>query len=231
MKKYKHLFFDLDRTLWDFDKNSKETLHEIYDDFNLHGLGTPEFEEFYNHYLNHNVRLWELYRNEKIQKDFLSVERFYVTLQHFGIENKALSEMISKEYVKRSPLKTNLCPHTHEALSYLSGKYTMHIITNGFEEIQHKKLKTCGLDKYFESVITSEEAGCKKPDKNIFFYSLEKSNSNIPESIMIGDDIAVDILAAKSVGMDQVFINHQKIEHKEDITYEIFSLKELTEIL
>lgn len=231
MKKYKHLFFDLDRTLWDFDKNSKETLQDLFISFGLQKLDIPDFDIFYEHYCHHNIYLWDLYRGGKIDKDFLSVERFYLTLADFGIENKKLSELISIDYVEQSPLKTALFQYTHEVLDYLNKRYSLHIITNGFKEIQFRKLNLCGLEKYFTSVIVSEEAGCNKPDKKIFFYALEKNKANTEESIMIGDDLAVDILAAKAVGMDQIYVNYDRLPHDEKITHEVFSLKELCKIL
>ena len=231
MKKYKHLFFDLDRTLWDFDKNSKETLQDLFVSYDLQKLGIPDFDIFFEHYCNHNNYLWEQYRGGKIEKDFLSVERFYITLADFGIENKKLSELISIDYVEQSPLKTALFPDTHEVLDYLHKKYSLHIITNGFKEIQFRKLKLCGLEKYFTSVVVSEEAGCNKPDKKIFFFALEKNKATITESIMIGDDLAVDVLAAKTIGMDQIYVNYDKLPHDEKITYEVSSLEELCEIL
>jgi len=231
MGKYKHLFFDLDRTLWDFDKNSKETLQDLFISFELQKLGIPDFDVFFEHYCHHNIHLWELYRGGKIEKDFLSVERFYLTLSDFGIENKKLSELVSKEYVHQSPLKTALFPYTHKVLEYLYKKHSLHIITNGFKEIQFRKLNLCGLEKYFTSVIVSEEAGCNKPDRKIFLFALEKNKAEIAESIMIGDDLSVDVIAAKAIGMDQIYVNYDKLPHDEKITYEVFSLKELIGIL
>jgi putative hydrolase of the HAD superfamily len=231
MNKYKHLFFDLDRTLWDFDKNSKETLQDIFISFGLQKLGIPDFDVFYEHYCHHNIYLWELYRGGKIEKDFLSAERFYLTLADFGIENKKLSKLISMDYVEQSPSKTALFPFTHEVLDYLYKKYSLHVITNGFKEIQFRKLSLCGLEKYFNSVVVSEEAGCNKPDSKIFLFALGKNKAEINESIMIGDDLAVDVLAAKAIGMDQVYVNYDRRPHDEITTYEISSLKELTGIL
>jgi putative hydrolase of the HAD superfamily len=130
-----------------------------------------------------------------------------------------------------SPLKTKLIPGTHEVLRYLSGKYSLHIITNGFNEVQYIKIERSGIKQYFDKIITSEEAGCNKPNKNIFFYSLKKASAEIGESLMIGDDIEVDILGAQSIGMDQVFLNLNNFSHDHSFTYEIRSLNELMNIL
>ena len=231
MKKYKHIFFDLDRTIWDFDKNSLETFKEIYDKYKLKDKGINTFENFHKTYRQHNLRLWDLYRKGELKKEVLSVERFVLTLKDFGIEDRELAKKIAAEYINISPLKTNLFPHTRKMLNYLKDKYYLHIITNGFEEVQFKKIEANDLKKYFTEIITSEEAGCKKPDKNIFLYSLLKTNAVPEESLMIGDDISVDIQGAKTVGMDQVFFNFDNLSHSEEITYEINSMEEISKIL
>ena len=229
--KYKHLFFDLDRTIWDFDNNARLTFQEIYEKYKLNELGITSFEIFYSKYKFHNDALWALYRKAEIKKEVLSVKRFELTLEDFGVVDKNLAEKISYDYVTLSPLKTGLFPHVYEVLNYLSEKYKLHIITNGFEEVQYKKIKISDLNKYFENIITSEEAGTKKPEKQIFEFSLSKASAKANESLMIGDDIAVDITGAKTIGIDQVFVNYNKIPHDEEITYEINDLIELKTFL
>jgi len=231
MKKYKHIFFDLDRTLWDFEKNAHEAYSEIYDKFDLRALGIKTIGEFVKSYLHHNDILWALYRDGKIEKVYLKSRRFELTLQDFGIDNPALAEKIGHDYVTISPQKTNLFPHTHEALVYLSKKYPLHIITNGFEEVQDNKLKNSKLEQYFKHVVTSEAAGCKKPDRGIFDFALETVGTSADECVMIGDDFDVDIVGAAGIGMDAIFFNPQKVAHNGGATFEINDLIELKNIL
>jgi len=231
MKKYKHLFFDLDRTIWDFDYNTRITFKEIFIKYNLEELGISSFEDFVNTYQEHNKKLWELYRNGKIEKPLLRVKRFSLTLGDFGIEDMNLAKSISHDYVTMSPQKTKLFPNAIETLSYLKNKYHMHIITNGFEEVQTTKIKVSGLEQYFNSLITSEAAGFKKPHKEIFEYALTKNNAVAIESLMIGDDLEIDVKGAQQAGIDQVFFNIDEIQTSEKVTFEIKSLKELMNIL
>ena len=230
MKKYKHLFFDLDRTLWDFEANSLSTLQEIFINRNLHERGINNFEIFLNYYKNYNHHLWDLYKLGKIKKDILSVERFRGTLKYFDIIDEDLSKNIAADYVKISPTKTKLFPNTIEVLDKLSNKYHLHIITNGFSEVQFEKLKISNLSPYFIEIITSEMVGVQKPNTKVFEYSLNKAGAKASESIMIGDDQAVDIVGASNFNIDQVFVD---FHHEELIckpTWHIHHLKELLNI-
>jgi len=231
MKKYKHIFFDLDRTLWDFEKNALEAYTEIYKNFKLKELGIPSIEEFVKSYLHHNEILWALYREGKIEKVYLKARRFELTLQDFGIDDPALAREIGEDYVTISPQKTNLFPHAHEILTYLKDKYPLHIITNGFAEVQDNKLMNSKLDQYFQYIITSEAAGCKKPTRCIFEYALEKVGTSAGECVMIGDDFEVDIIGATRNGIDAIFFNPQKVVHNGGATFEIRDLIELKAIL
>lgn len=231
MKKYKHLFFDLDRTLWDFEKNANEAYREIYEKYKLKELGVSGFEDFTKSYLKHNEVLWDLYRDGKIEKEYLRSRRFEVTLLDFGIDNPGLAEKIGMDYVTISPQKTNLFPNAIEILEYLRPLYQMHIITNGFEEVQFTKLKNSRLDHFFKHVITSEAAGCKKPDPRIFVYALEQTGAKANESLMIGDDYEVDIRSAAEAGMDSVYFNPARLQHNGKLKHEIFDLIDLKKIL
>ena len=231
MKKYKHIFIDLDRTLWDFEKNAQEAYSDIYRNHNLRQLGVNTIEDFTQNYLHHNNILWALYRDGKIEKNYLKSRRFELTLLDFGIDDPKLAEKIGLDYITISPQKTNLFPHTHEALIYLSKKYPLHIITNGFEEVQDSKLKNSRLDQYFKHVITSEDAGCKKPTRCIFDFALKTAGASAGESVMIGDDFDVDIIGATGVGMDAIFFNPDKVAHNGGATFEINDLIELKNIL
>ena len=229
--KYSHLFFDLDRTLWDFERNSKEALTEMYNHFDLKSLGIKSSELFIEKYKVHNEYLWSLYRQGKIDKDNLRSFRFQLCLKDFKISDNKLSVQLGEMYVSTSPYKTHLFPFTHEVLTYLKSKYRLHIITNGFEEVQHIKLKQSKLDVYFDQVITSEQLGVKKPDSKIFNYAISSVKAELSESLMLGDDFPVDILGAKNIGMDQVFFNPKDEKVNEKPTFEINCLSELLRLL
>ena len=230
-KKYKHIFFDLDMTLWDFETNAREAYHEIYQKFELQKRGINNIEEFISNYFVHNDRLWDLYRKGEIEKEILRSLRFELTLKDFGIDDKKLSEDIGLDYITISPQKTNLFPNAYEILDYLHPKYPMSIITNGFEEVQFTKLKNSKLDKYFDIVITSEEAGCKKPEPGIFEFALKRAGAKPEESLMIGDDPEVDVKGAENAGIDGVFFNPKKLNLNGSIRYQIADLIELKTIL
>jgi|SRR6056297_1239851 len=231
MKQYKHIFIDLDRTLWDFEANSLETFKEIYKKRDLAKIFI-NFEQFHKTYRKYNHQLWEDYREGKITKDILKHRRFYLTLAAYNYKDEELAKKLGEDYVRISATKTQIFPYTHEALKYLKEKYSLHLITNGFEEVQYKKIKNCDLEKYFTNIITSEKAGVQKPNEKIFNYALRNAGAEKEESIMLGDDIEGDIKGAKSAGMDQILFNPDKKEFENVTpTYEINSLKELMEIL
>ena len=231
MKKYRHLFFDLDRTLWDFEANSEETLRGIYNDQDLYAKGIPSFEQFKNTYRTINKALWEQYKYNEISKDHLRIERFKKTLAHFTIADEKLSAIIAEEYVTKSPTKTRLFPNVKETLAYLSPNYGMHILTNGFNEVQFLKLENAGLRKYFDQIITSENAGDKKPNEAIFQFALQEANAAKEESLVIGDDPESDIRGAFDYGIDQVFVNYLNIKNGIEPTYEVTDLRELRDFL
>ena len=229
--KYDHLFFDLDRTLWDFDKSSIETFADIFENRKLMDLGIKSVEIFHDVYEVHNKKLWDLYRNGGITKEILRGRRFYLTLKDFGVDDPELAETIGMDYVTQSPLKVNLFPQALEILDYLYPKYVLHIITNGFQEVQDVKMEVSGLAGYFATMVTSEEAGIKKPNEEIFYYALRKAGAVASESLMIGDDPDVDILGAKKVGIDQVLFDPNANFVVNSATYYITCLDELETFL
>lgn len=231
MKAYKHIFFDLDHTLWDFDKNSTETLLELFTMYDLKNLGVKSFESFHSAYKNRNEMMWEEYRLGKIDKATLRDKRFIFTFWDLGLDPESAPKGLSDDYIKLSPARKNLFPHSHEVLTYLKAKYKLHIITNGFEEAQHIKLEASDLKKYFEEIIISERTGFKKPDIRIFDYSAKLAKANSEECIMIGDGLEVDVLGALSAGWDAVYFNPGKTPHSENLKFEIASLDELKQIL
>jgi putative hydrolase of the HAD superfamily len=227
---YKHIFFDLDRTIWDFDRNSAETLHELYYKYGLErSISDPD--DFVEVYHDVNLRLWELYRKGGMTKDILRTKRFRMSLARFGITDDVLAEKIGEDYLDISPTKTLLVPHAREILTYLEAGYCLHIITNGFQTTQEIKMKNCMLEQYFQSLTTSEHVGHNKPRPEIFHQALTSVNARKKESLMIGDDLEVDILGARKFGIDQVFLNRDRVIHNDPVTYEIESLLALKEIL
>jgi len=229
--KYRHLFFDLDHTLWDFEANAKATLESLYETLHLREKGVNDFEFFYRNYLDHNERLWERYRNGFIKQEDLRIKRMRQSLLDFKIADEELAQAMSVQFLELLPTRTILFPYAKEILTYLIDKgYELHLITNGFEKTQHKKLQYSGLDSFFKEVITSEGSGSLKPNKEIFEYAFQKTNAAPSESIMLGDTLDVDIQGAINAGIDQVFINHHRITSHIQPTYMVHTLRELEEI-
>ncbi|NOT52163.1 MAG: noncanonical pyrimidine nucleotidase, YjjG family [Chitinophagaceae bacterium] len=233
--KYKHLFFDLDHTLWDFEANSRQTLQELYQTMNLQAKGINDFDLFHKNYLVHNDKLWDRYRNGYIKVDELRWKRMWLALLDFKVADEPLAREMGVVFLDLLPTRKILFPYTIEILDYLlDKKYILHLITNGFEKTQHSKLKYSGLDKYFKEVITSEASSSLKPHKEIFEYAFQKTGAAPEESIMIGDTMEVDILGAMNVGIDQIHVNHLTKEpltiNEKQPTYTVYSLKELEDI-
>ncbi len=230
-KYYKHLFFDLDHTLWDFEQSAFHTFQLLFEKYQLNSRGVPALSQFIEVYTHQNLILWEAYRNGQLTKEVLSPLRFENTLQIFGIHDRQLAVAIGDDYLYHSPRMVFLMQGAIELLDKLLPKYTLHLITNGFEEVQFVKIIEAGLDKYFSTMTTSEEAGVKKPDIGIFNYALNKANAQANQSIMIGDNLEVDIIGAKQAGLDQVYYNPLGIEHQEEISFEIRQLTDLLDYL
>jgi putative hydrolase of the HAD superfamily len=231
MPVYKHLFFDLDHTIWDFDSNAKSTLADLYVQGLQEKTNVP-FQDFYDRYIFHNAHLWARYEKGFIGVEELKWKRMWRTLLDFKIADEALSKEISVQFLEILPTKKEVFPYTFEILEYLTKKkYTLHLITNGFVHTQNLKLKNSGLDKYFTEMITSEASNSLKPKKEIFDYALQKTNANLCESLMLGDNQDADIAGALNAGMDVVFVNHVKEDIKFKATYTIHHLKELEGIL
>jgi len=228
---YKDLFFDLDHTIWDFELNSKETLWELHLKYDLEAKGIDDFDAFYSLYSVHNHRLWDRYTKGFIKQEELRWKRIYLSLLEYKIADEALSKEMSVDYLDILPNKKNLFPYTIEILEYLKSKgYTMHLITNGFETVQFKKIKNSNVADYFTEVITSEASNSLKPNKEIFEYALKASNAKLETSIMIGDNESADIQGAINVGMDSIFVNHLQIQPTVPATHTITHLKELENI-
>jgi putative hydrolase of the HAD superfamily len=232
MKGYKYLFFDLDRTLWDYEKNSFETFVDIISEMQLNTLiDDPAF--FKERYNFHNEKLWNQYKKGEISKKYLSSKRFEVLLSEFNIYDKDLAKQFESKYLSKVPAKNQLLPHAMETLEYLvNKKYELNIITNGFEEIQYKKMKNSNIKHFFKHIIISEKVGVKKPDPKIFDYALKKCEASISNSLMIGDDFESDIIGAANYGVDQVYFHPNPTKNQSfKPTYTISELKELKQIL
>lgn len=230
-KKYNHIFFDLDQTLWDFDTNAGDVLTDIYSRFELQKAGIPEISHFICTYKQINASMWADYSKGTITKEFLRVGRYLRTLAAYGVEGDDLAVTMADYYVSECPKKSMLFPYVREILAYLHPKYHLHIITNGFEEVQNIKLNACNLNQYFKNVVTSDQAGFKKPDTGIFRYALRKANASAAYSVMVGDQVEVDIIGARNSGMDQIFFDPSGGKQKGAATYNIKCMSELMKIL
>ncbi|HPH32079.1 MAG TPA: YjjG family noncanonical pyrimidine nucleotidase [Chitinophagaceae bacterium] len=235
-KRYTHLFFDLDHTLWDFEANSRVTLLDLFNDLQLGERGVHDFDLFHKNYLVHNDKLWDRYRNGYIKVDELRWKRMWLTLLDFKIADEPLARKMGIQFLDLLPTRKLLFPYTIEILDYLQAKqYQLHMITNGFEKTQYSKLENSGLDKYFTHVITSEGSNSLKPHKEIFDFAFQQAGADRASSIMIGDTLEVDILGGMNAGIDQVHVNHlnknrEAVSNQQLPTYTVFSLKELETI-
>ncbi|HLL42040.1 MAG TPA: YjjG family noncanonical pyrimidine nucleotidase [Segetibacter sp.] len=229
---YHDLFFDLDHTLWDFETNAKETIRDLFITHRLHETVTADFDFFFDKYSFHNKRLWHRYNHGFIKQEELKWKRMWHALLEFKLGDETLAKKLSAEYMEILPSKKALFPHTDEVLTYLRNrKYKLHLITNGFEQVQWRKLENAQIGSYFSTVITSEAACCLKPNKEIFDFAIGKAGCCYNESIMIGDNLDADIFGAMNAGMDTIFVNHINEETTLKPTYIIYHLKELEDIL
>jgi len=204
---YKHLFFDLDHTLWDFDRNAELTLRELYAEYDFDRKGFPGPELFVAQYKRINDEAWSAYRNGELTKEVLRVSRFRKTLAYFNLSDHTLADELGTKYIDRCPHQPHLIPGTISLLNALKGRYKLHIITNGFSEVQPIKMRVGGLESYFEQVITSEEVGVRKPNAKVFQYALAKTGAAAHESVMIGDSLEADVRGALAVGMDAIWLD------------------------
>jgi YjjG family noncanonical pyrimidine nucleotidase len=231
MKSYKHIFFDLDHTLWDLERNAAETITELLQQYRLEHKINNSGKEFIREYNQINDALWEQLRLGQIDRATLRYERFRKVFLLFGIKDEELARDFGSTFVKESPRKPHLIAGAREILDYLSGKYTLHIITNGFAEAQDVKIEVAQIGHYFTHIINSEQAGHNKPDARIFEYSLNLAGASKTESIMIGDHLEADILGAKHAGLDQIYYNPGGRIHSYELTHEVKHLQELSRIL
>ena len=232
MKKYKHILFDLDHTLWDFDKNSTETLHELYDKYEFKNYEKFTHDMFVDKFMEVNTYLWHLYDSNKIDRIYLRKERFKLVLTALGVEEQHVPPEIGEVYLSICPTKPHVVTYAYEILEYLKDKgYGMHVVTNGFQDVQDIKLISSNLKDYFDHIITSETAGHKKPNPDFFEYTLNLIGSPREECIMVGDNPDTDIKGALNFDLDVIFFNPRLRPHDFKVTYEITALEEIKNIL
>lgn len=231
MSKYSIIFFDLDHTLWDYETNSRETLYELYNHYQLQEKGIDAFIRFQEKFEEVNKQLWHLYDHGKITSEVIREARFKKILQPFGISDDDLSHKLSEDYLAECPKKGNLMPYAIETLEYLAGRYALTVITNGFEDVQRVKISSSGIGAYFDHVITSQRAGHKKPAPEIFHFALALHEATADDTVMIGDNVQTDIAGAKNASIDTVLFNPGGVEHEAEVNHEIQSLKELCTLL
>ncbi|HWD90622.1 MAG TPA: YjjG family noncanonical pyrimidine nucleotidase [Mucilaginibacter sp.] len=229
--KYKHIFFDLDHTIWDFDKNAEEALHELYGIYRLKDLGLHSADLFIETYTRNNHKLWAEYHLGKISKEELREARFKQTFLQLGMNPEVIPAGFEDDYVKLCPTKTNLFPDARETLQHLQAKYKLHLISNGFLESTRSKIDGTDIGKYFENVIISEVVGVNKPHKAIFEHAINLAGAAIEESLMIGDSLEADVYGALNFGMDAIYFNPLNLPKPDDVPVQINQLKELTLLL
>jgi len=222
--KTKHIFFDLDHTLWDFDKNSALTYRDIFSKLNL----DIDVDVFLKHYVSINQQLWKLFREEKIGKEALRYKRLNDTFKAINCKvSDNIVHQIADAYIQHLSTQTHLFDGAFEVLDYLQKKYQLHLITNGFSDVQKRKVNNSNLKKYFNVVLDSETAGAKKPNPIIFEKALSLANATKENSLMIGDNVEADIMGALDFGIEAICFNY----HNEILPHHITSIHHLSELL
>ncbi len=234
MTHHRNIFIDLDDTIWDFTANSHVSLEIMYRDLDIARI-YPDYDAFSSAYYAKNSELWALYHHGKIEKDFLIIERYAHLLRTIGyndIDNR-LAQRMNEYYLDTLAQQTQLVPYAIELLDYLTRRgYNLYILSNGFIEVQHKKLQSAGIEDYFERMVLSDEIGINKPDRRLFDYALEVTHSQATDTLMIGDNYDADILGAMQAGWGQIYFdrNHRGITAQEP-QHTVHSLKEVMDIL
>ncbi len=226
-----HLFFDLDHTLWDFRANSRKVLKKIYRE--SESAQEVSEEEFLSIYKSQNAKFWDRYRKGYIRSEELRWKRFWHTMLVIGDADVGRAKIMGDKYLDLLPTESQLCPGARDVLDFFSERsYNMHIITNGFQEVQIQKIKSAGLDKYFQTITSSENAKAAKPDPKIFRFALDNAGSSKPNSTIIGDSLTADVKGAIEFGIKAIFYNpHEVVNPFEDIAPTITDLRTLKEIL
>ena len=228
--KYKHLFFDLDHTLWDGHRSTAESIAELYDRYNMAQYGIANAEEFVLAFHEINYRLWEEFEHKIISIQELLDNRFRLLLAKFGISNNQMAANLSSDYRVLQEIKQIYLPYIHEVLSYLQPKYALHVFTNGIDPLSVER-KMGGIKHYFCEIIGTYHSGYFKPHTIAFQTALAKANAQPHESLMIGDSQHTDIIGAANIGMDCIWLNQRKQTILTQATYEISCMSELLQLL
>ncbi len=232
VSKYKHIFFDLDHTLWDFNKNSVKAMEIVYTSIHCEAFEKVKFTDFYTIYKTFNDEMWAKYAKGLVTQDDIKFQRFQKTFLHYGVNDQLLMAEFSKMYIDILPEQTFLFPHCKEILTYLTNRsYKLHILSNGFEDVQLKKLTNTKIFSFFNTIITSERVGHPKPHRGIFEFALKQSGALKKESIMVGDSLDIDIKGALDFEMDCIHVNHLNKNLDPFANYTVFDLNELKDIL
>lgn len=221
-----HIFFDLDRTLWDYDQNLEDSLNELFDE-HIGMRYEADAIAFRRAFHIENTRLWKDFTENKINKSFLREHRFHLTMQQLGIDDKQLALLVEDAYMEKTPAKNKLLPHVHESLGYLKTKYRLHIVTNGFEDAQQFKLRNSGIHHYFTEIITSDSAGATKPNLEIFRHAEQKTGAMPNQCLMIGDDWLNDVQGAIDAGWQALHYDPKAKEPKDITISDLSALNKL----
>ncbi len=226
LKHKKHIFFDLDDTLWDFQSNSERVLKELYVEYDLGKKLNSEVQAFLDEYKRVNLLFWSLYGRGKIDKTYLREQRFRETFKRFNYDNDADNASLTQDYLARAPKGSRLKEGCLEILKYLSQRHSLHIITNGFREIQGVKIDSGGIRHFFQHIIISEEHGLNKPDERIFRLAEQLSGAETADCVMIGDNLENDVEGAINAGWEAILLdNDNSVDYNGKRIIELLELK------
>lgn len=241
MKQYTDLFIDFDDTLYDTHGNAVIALHELFDALHLERW-FPDAGVFYDRYWEANIDLWTRYSRGEITRDYLIVERFrrpllaseiYKAEANSSLSTSHFSLQMSDLFLDFCSSKPGLVEGARELMDYLKSQgYRLHMCSNGFHEVQYKKLRACGLHDHFDTIVLSEDAGANKPSAQFFDYAVSRSKAQKATTLMIGDNFQTDILGAKRYGLAVAYFNrYPDYPAAEPVDYEVTQLRQLMDIL
>ena len=231
MNAYRHLFFDLDHTLWDFDRSSRETTDELFEYYHFSRFPGLTPLAFYEAFRTANYHFWGLYNQSKVTKEEIRDRRFKLVFEKLGLSLEDCPPDIGKEYLYNCPKKPYLLPQCLETMEALAEHFALHILTNGFTDVQALKLQSAGIEHFFKTVTTSDCTGFKKPHATIFKHALKQAGAQKEESLMVGDNWETDVLGAKNFGMDCIYYNPEKKKRALLEIREIHSLWQLKSLI